>query len=131
MSNIRPRTLAPSFFFLHTTNMDAHVHNILQNAGVAKGLTQNEVFLMMAMGSSELLTNVIEKLGEALQNKEITVEEYHESVTTLKNLSLEYRKAHQNYLAKVKTINEEEVKENTTTIESLQKKLDAFLSSSS
>ena len=57
---------------------------------------------MMVMGSSELLTNVIEKLGEALQNKEITVEEYHESVTTLKNLSFEYRKAHQNYLAKVK-----------------------------
>ncbi|QQS59180.1 hypothetical protein IPN35_06390 [Candidatus Peregrinibacteria bacterium] len=108
--------------------MDPHVHKILQDAGAAKGLTQDEVFMMMTLGSDELLSKVIESLGEALKNKEITVEEYHESINALKSLSVQYRNAHQGYLEKVKEIDDEE---SVQTVKILQEKLDTFLSASS
>jgi len=87
--------------------MNEKIHKILQDAGVAKGLTQEEVFQMMLLGNDVFLGTAKEKLAEATKKGEITQGELAGFLHTLDECSREYRELNKSVYENIRVKGEE------------------------
>lgn len=76
--------------------MDSHIHDILMQAGVAKGITADEAGVLMILANDDLLELVKKNIRESAKKGEFTPEEAERAILDLEDMSVRYKNAQKN-----------------------------------
>lgn len=73
--------------------MNSDIHQVLKDAGVAKGLKMDEIYAMMVLGNDDILSAAKSALQKKTSEGQISEIELQKALNTLTKLSFEYRES--------------------------------------